>query len=183
MLDNTSSTETVVYTINGFSLPVPPGRAFHTDAEGAPLFQPNETGYTITAGDRTWVFKPASDCPVVIPPTPEPTEEVTPSPSTPVTPVPTISPTPTRSPSPMPEIPNSGGDKPTSVTPAVSSPPTVTTATGTTTDQRTEPTGTVSSKSLAMTGTDDQRLTAGIVFGGFLLLAGASILWARKKNK
>lgn len=87
VLDNTASNADVTYLVNGTSYGVPTGTATHTDADGT-IYQPVDGTYTITAGDQTWTFPTAGNCPTeeptppVVPPSDEPTEQ----PSEPVTP-------------------------------------------------------------------------------------------------
>lgn len=87
VLDNTASTTDVTYVVQGTSYVVPAGTATHTDHDGT-LYQPYDGTYTITAGEQTWTFPTAGNCPTeeptppVVPPTDEPTEQ----PTVPVTP-------------------------------------------------------------------------------------------------
>lgn len=101
VLDNTGSTTDVTYVVQGTSYVVPAGTATRTDADGT-LYQPYDGTYTITAGDQTWTFPTAGNCPTeeptppVVPPTDEPTEQ----PSVPVE-------QPSTSPEPVPTTPGS----------------------------------------------------------------------------
>jgi hypothetical protein len=91
VLDNTGSTTDATYVVQGTSYVVPAGTALHTDADAdGTLYQPYDGTYTITAGDQTWTFPTAGNCPTEeVLPTDEPTEqpsppaEHTPSPSQP----------------------------------------------------------------------------------------------------
>lgn len=96
VLDNTRSTTDVRYIVSGdvkHEYVVPAGTATHTDADST-LINPGPNGYTITAGEQTWTFPTAGNCPTeeptppVVPPTEDPTEQPTPpvTPSVPATP-------------------------------------------------------------------------------------------------
>lgn len=109
VLDNTASTTNVTYVVQGTSYVVPAGTATHTGADGT-LYQPYDGTYTITAGDQTWTFPTAGNCPTEeVPPTVVPTEQ----PSVPTSPPST---------SPSPEVITPGSSDPTPITPQPSQP-------------------------------------------------------------
>lgn len=124
VLDNTGSTVDVTYTINDLPYVVPAGQAVHTDADGT-ILQPNSDyeGYTIVAGETSWNFPSAGNCPVPEPETPV-TEEPTPDPTPtdePGTPAPTDEPTtpaPTDEPTVPVETPSAEPTAPVTVSPA-----------------------------------------------------------------
>jgi outer membrane biosynthesis protein TonB len=95
VLDNSSSTVAVRYTVAGKSFDVPAGAVVHTDADGY-LFPTDVGPYTITThpGDTSWTFAPPTDCEATTPPTTEPTTPpTTTEPTTPPTTEPTTPPT------------------------------------------------------------------------------------------
>lgn len=92
VLDNTGSTVSVTYAVQGKAIIVPAGKVIHTDADGT-LYQPLDGIYTVAAGDKSWTFPTAGNCPVDQPTDPKPPVTTPEVPSSPVTPSP--SPTPT----------------------------------------------------------------------------------------
>lgn len=94
VLDNTGSTVAVTYTVQGAPIVVPAGQAIHTDADGT-LYQPLDGTYRVTAAEKAWTFRTASNCPIEQPTDPNPpvtTPEMpssNPSPFTDPTPGPT----------------------------------------------------------------------------------------------
>ncbi|GAA2175899.1 hypothetical protein GCM10009846_27590 [Agrococcus versicolor] len=87
VLDNSSSTVDVTYTVNGVSYRVPAGTGIHTDADGTRI-APVDGQYVITTDTgRTWTF-PARACGVTpVPSEPAPSEPA-PSEPTPSEPAP-----------------------------------------------------------------------------------------------
>lgn len=154
VLDNTSSTVDVTYDINGLIYVVPAGKAIHTDAEGT-IIQPNSDyeGYTIKAGDNTWHFESAGNCPST-PTTPPVTPEPTPTDTPTLPPVSTPTPNPTGEPSeptsPEPTLP--GGEPSETPVPSTEPTPSQTPSDGST--PRTTPTSTNSATPSAHTKTD-----------------------------
>lgn len=166
VLDNTASTTDVTYVVQGTSYVVPAGTATHTDADGT-LYQPYDGTYTITAGDQTWTFPTAGNCP---------TEEPTP-PVVPPTDEPTAQPSPPVAPTPSPSQPGATGATPNSSTPATpqlsqpNTPTTVQNVAATVPDVVPTVSPVVQpADALAYTGTRD--LTAWIALAAALIAAG-----------
>jgi hypothetical protein len=166
VFDNIGNTVDATFVAQGVAYLVPAGTAIHTHADGT-LLQPIDGTYTITAGDQTWTFPTAGNCPTeeptppVVPPTDEPTEQPTP-PAEPSTPShePTSSPT-----ASAPSTPATPPSSPPSVAPVASSVASVERSAVLTASPVVPP-----ADALAYTGTRD--LTAWIALAAAFITAG-----------